>query len=253
MGILVLPRKGFSEVIQAGSLGQNLFCAYPTSEGGGTVLRESRSRYPLTGTFSWLDTARGRVPNFSGSSQNATNSSAATDIVGLNQFSLAIWCRTTAAAHTADLFCLGASATNQRLSVVNTGRVTGTTQTTSGGSTGQVVFSIFDGQWHLLVLTYASGARNIYVDGTVRSSSASATGVTTHNNNALTIGSNGSGTNLFTGQLACPLLWTRAITPSEVQQLWLDPYALWTIPKHNLWTRATDTAAPVVVYGFIGR
>jgi hypothetical protein len=85
-----------------------------------------------------------------------------------------------------------------------------------------------DGGWHLLALTLTTSRVSIYVDDTA-SASAAISGSTSGTTAPLTIGSSS-----YAGLMDMVSVYNRALSPAEVQQLYVQPYAMMAPPPRRL-------------------
>jgi hypothetical protein len=87
----------------------------------------------------------------------------------------------------------------------------------NGTTAGTVIVpSVLDNTWHNICWTYTSPTIIAYKDG-IRVGSASVTGPIVYNSGNLSIGAYNAGL-FFSGQHASTLMYSRALTPSEVLQ-----------------------------------
>jgi hypothetical protein len=85
-----------------------------------------------------------------------------------------------------------------------------------------------EGQWNHMAAVSDAGAVSFYLNGAINGTAASATGFT-----AVTSGDD-SFSETYAGEIACILVWNRALSQAEIQQLLADPYAAFRPADENV-------------------
>ncbi len=86
--------------------------------------------------------------------------------------------------------------------------------------------TVIDGQWHQVGFVYDGALVSVYIDGRVGSTTAALTGDLYNTTYPLRIGGLTYYDAGFTGSLESLCLWNRALSPSEIQSLYADPYQM---------------------------
>lgn len=113
-----------------------------------------------------------------------------------------------------------------------------------------------DGKWHQAAITLPSSATVndalIYLDGVLAAFSSSTNGtlaLNTASTNPIYLGQYFNGGNNISGNLDITLLYNRQLSPSEIQQLYAQPFAF--MQPRTLWL-PTGAAPTGNTYGFAG-
>lgn len=140
---------------------------------------------------------------------------------------------------------------NQTQLVVGSTKVNGTRQLTAG-----VLYQA--------VGTYDGATQKIYINGTIDVTQPSSSGIPTgaiyfglgHN---VYSGSHYGGARTLPGTIPLARVWNRALSPTEIQSLYVDPYAMIQAPRRlfpipaggsgTAWTRAASTTAASTTTG----
>lgn len=103
-----------------------------------------------------------------------------------------------------------------------------------------------DGQWHNVVVVRTAALLRQYIDGVLDASvSASAVGDITAAGENLIIGMHEEGSSGFVGLVDLPIVWLRALTPTEIQRLYWDQFEAIQRDRPELYVA---TGAPPATY-----
>jgi hypothetical protein len=104
------------------------------------------------------------------------------------------------------------------------------------------------GTWAALCGTYDGSTVRLYRDATEIASTAF-TGTIANNATAYSIGGRSDGAEYMNGLVACTFLWTRALTPTEIRSVTLNPWQIFRAPSRRLWV--PSGAAPPSTDGYV--
>lgn len=134
--------------------------------------------------------------------------------VNTNSFSFATWFRTSSAATTSRI--LSFSAANSPIGVV-----LGKLQFRYGSVNTSGLTTVTDGLWHHVVVTGSGTTCRVYLDGNITTPEISpACATATPMGTAINLGRSLAGTEYYTGLLDESALWSRALSTTEIAQLY---------------------------------
>lgn len=218
------------------------------ADGAGAKWASLTGRYPLTFHGSgplWKPGPLGNAALFDGSTNYADSSSIAgigTLCGSTSHFSVSVWVMTTTpSTRQAVLADWNSSGQQQSLTIEigGFGQTAGhiTTNLNAGGAGGIYLDSgvgMTAGLWYHVVVTWGATTLTIYVNGIYKNSSGpwSDPGGGTK----LALGRGGAFTSLYlAGGMTFPLFWGRALAADEIQQLYVQPFALVRPPSTLRW------------------
>lgn len=248
---------------EAPGLWDGLVGDWPLAEGGG-VDAFDLSGYGNDSTLTSMDPAtdwvvgeKGPALEFvGGSSQYAAVGSAA---VTAYPFSIIAWFRSTDLANlqslvwvgdtsSADRWCALAAQGNEAGDPV--GAFTHDYGGAGGAQTALTTSGYTSGVWHMAAgVWFSKDLRKAYIDGGSEGSNANSVDpMSGHNATALAGSRDSSPGQYLTGALAYPAIWNRPFALSEIQQLYAEPYARYTMRKRVYGTAVAPTghAGPLV-------
>jgi len=100
-----------------------------------------------------------------------------------------------------------------------------------------------DSEWHHAVAVYDGSNGRVYIDGVQSGSDTSATGTINSTSNTVKIGRRSDGFGDTDGKIQDVRIWNRALTATEVRQLYLNPWA--PFQQRNQVVVPTITAASI--------
>ncbi len=116
----------------------------------------------------------------------------------------------------------------------------------TGEAQGATIFD--DNDWHFIVGTWDGALVRIFIDAISEDASPAAlTGVTIASPDDLKIGGQpvgGAGTTDWDGDISHVQIYNRALSATEIAELYRDPFAMFQQEPIELWTAATSVGAP---------
>jgi hypothetical protein len=110
--------------------------------------------------------------------------------------------------------------------------------------------------WHFIVGTWDGAVLRLYSDGVEVGTSAPAyTAAFRNTSENITLGDRPAGGKGLSGDIGSGIIWSRALSPSEIQQLYEDPYALIRQPSKTFFFDVNGAGVPPVAatVGILGR
>lgn len=220
--------KFFTGAGGSSTLLNNIEAYWKFDESSGTII-DAVNSYDLTPT-SILQAQTGKI-NYCVTLNANTDLMECSTLTGLEltAFSVSAWVNTTDTTTTKNLYSkFYTNFTNYygiRVAVATSGEF-GVTIYTGSGSTSSTVYTsatIHNGSWRHVVVTYASGTANFYIDGSLDSWSPETGLVTPGYYTDLTplyIGNSYYEDNGFIGSIDEVGVWSRALTSTEVTELY---------------------------------
>lgn len=178
---------------------------------------------------------------------------------GAGPFSVACWCKTVSMEN--DVLITNYDAVNFFFLTIGSASAGVFQFSIRNTSTLNSVGTFNDGVWHHVAATYASGTGRLYVDGKLNNTGALDTGSPDSATVGITLGRLGNVSSLyFTGEMADPLIFSRALSPAEIALL-ADPSfqmvlnrreRVWAVSRGELSIAAADafSAGPAVAQSF---
>ena len=222
------------------SLASGLAAYWNFNEGGGTTVNDDTGN-GNTGTWQgtlgsqWTTGKIGYAGNFDGTDNYVSTSYAG--VTGTSARSISLWFKTTSStlgssSNSTPLFSYGSNANGAEFTIAtndNYGTGTNYNGITLDSYGGAITYtaSIYDGNWHYLVVIVPSsltvGSVLFYLDGlqlaTVNHSNTTTRAINTSSGTTVEIGSYG-GANFFTGQIDEVGIWNMALTSAQVSSLY---------------------------------
>lgn len=194
--------------------------SYYNLNGNSTDIVGGRNGTDVAVSYSLTNGRISQGAGFNGTTSQITNTSTFSTII--SDMSMSFWVNTSqvpsgfnqvfikwqAASNAQFIAYLGSSTANMTFLAIDS---VGNTGATSAGS-------LSDGKWHHVVMTKAANLLSIYVDGIFIASNGTTTFTGNYNNLITYFGFDG-GTRFFTGNLDEIGLWSRALSASEVTNL----------------------------------
>jgi len=221
-------------------LSKGLVAYWPCQEGAGTIIQDatgsSRNWGQFQGTFTWSKGRLGKVPSFNGTNTVIVSQAFPTLGVIGDKMSISAWFNLTASTPFTSFFTSYAGgATSYPLAfLVNDYVATKLSLEAFDGSSNPHMEStnaINDGLWHHAVGTRDAGTFGLWIDGVSNGTAAVA------NNNFSTTNQwimGKYGTNFYTGLADNFMIYHRVLQPSEIKQLYADPFCLLVKPRRRI-------------------
>ncbi|HRS13284.1 MAG TPA: LamG domain-containing protein, partial [Sedimentisphaerales bacterium] len=225
-------------------INQGLVGCWLMNEGAGTLVRDA-SGNGLHGTGSgnpvWSIGHSGPCLTFDGTG-DWFDAGDITVLDGRDQMSLFLWMKGT----TDDSYITSKYAGSVYTYFCKTYRNTFYAYVMNASKTGVVAHgtdyaaTVIDGQWHQVGFVYDGALVSVYIDGRVGSTTAALTGDLYNTTYPLRIGGLTRYDLGFTGSLESLCLWNRALSPSEIQSLYRDPYQMFRRSRIEWWGAVLD-------------
>lgn len=223
---------------------------WPMQEGGGATAFDAsgwRRHGTLNGTTGRSVNRIGRTGNFGGTAGDTIT--AAVTPSPTNQWTISVWAMTRLAATVQGVyrFRLGVTTNYCRLYVAATGRATsqmtlgGVARTITGGA-GGVVANVLN---HF-VFRYNGSVLDAWLNGKMDGTPNTDGGDVDATINTLTIGEYFNNGSPIDGHILHFANFHRALLPSEIQQLYADPWAMGKI-RRKVFAAATVSSTPLSV------
>lgn len=238
------------------SISVGLVAAYPFQEGVGTSLADLTTFQNSTSSFTggnggipvWVPGQFGHSLFFDVAGQAyAVIPDSPSMNVQTGPFSLVTWVKTIPTGNTKTIISKGRnSGTFTYILYVNA--TTGYPgfslyDGTNNPGIDSTTVNVADGGWHQVVGIYDGSNLNIYIDGKFNiSTSAGAYSGTTTTGTTL-LGRWAFNNQYFNGDMDAVLIYNRALSAVEVQQLYYDPFCMYHV-NDNRWLTSTVTPPP---------
>lgn len=172
----------------------------------------------------------GKAISLNGTGQYLTGNSTGFPTGG-NAFSVSTWFKTSSVANR-DFINWGTYTSNYFAIVINNGMIG---VSVSGGSVTYEPISYNNGAWHHLVVTYASGSFNIYIDNVLRLTAAIVANVSLSSGVLnIGVGTTFGGTTYFNGQIDQILIYSASLTNTQVGTIYNSGSGTYLVPSTNL-------------------
>jgi hypothetical protein len=202
-------------------------------EGGGDTAFDASGRgihCPTANSPSWVVGAKGRALRFAKASNHSATSTALLPALAAHQHAaISTWIRTTQADEYIGVVSRYDGNTGILLEI-HQSEVRYIVGGIGAGTKGSI--SIDDGAWHHVVVQRSAGYGYIYVDGRLDISAYNAIeNVKAVNSCVARLGWYGSTGSDYDGDLLSAVMYNRALAPSEIAQLYADPWAMGTLRR----------------------
>jgi len=258
--MLMKPPKG-AMLNRGDPLARGIVGCWLMNEGTGNKicnLSGSYRPFALTGT-SWTADKFGPTLNFNGSSDIAD--AAAISAGGFKGLTIGAWVKaaTSPLTNSGTIFKQGSSGGSYLFNTyLHTNKYVYTYFYRDGGTSGLVwkANGIVDSLWHLVVATWDLNNALVYVDGVpgnpVVFAGTPEDGISA-GQDQLSIGASrsfaGATSIWFDGKIDAPMLYNRALSATEIQQLYMTPFRMFRREPIELWTGAyAPTAEDINIY-----
>ena len=219
----------------------NPVAAYFMLEGGGSKIYDlsgNGNTGSFVGNTAWVPGKFGSCLSFDGVGDYIA--SAATPTLKIVEGTLSVWAKTSVPG----LYLLTVGSGGNRVFITMTGGGAIRGQALIGWSTifqiNTPTGALHDGKWHHSVLTWNSSEAVFYVDGRREISESGDERWNNTANVAAQIGADGSGTTNWNGSIDNVMIFNRALTASEIVQLYREPFCMFQ--QETPWLYVTAAA-----------
>ena len=112
--------------------------------------------------------------------------------------------------------------------------------------TDRATCTLGSGEWYHIVFLLTGGNSFIYVNGVQEGTVAEPDSITS-NSNSFLLGDNGEGTHNFDGRVDHLYFYNRGITPSEIRDLYVDPFCMFVRDDTLIASAAAPSGGQVIM------
>ena len=203
----------------------------------------------ITGTVPWIAGKGGPALQFPNTAGNYVSTSASS-VFNNTAGSIVLWMKTTEAATYEGLVNIYINANNQAyVDIFHGDDDIHVTVKSEGGDRGTFTddVPVDDNIWHQVVLTFGSGqTTKIYRDGIFKAEGGNSGTIAWVGNPTVYIGTDAPNTYPCPAAIDSVLIYNRALSASEIQQLYREPFCMFDRDPIELWTGAMGGGVPPV-------